>query len=415
MQYGLIGEKLGHSFSKEIHELLAGYQYELRPLSRAEFPAFMQQADFAAINVTIPYKELVIPYLAEVDEQAAKIGAVNTIVKRDGCLCGYNTDFAGVVYLLKNHGIDLNGRNVLILGTGGTSKTVRAVAESQGAAAISFVSRNGGQQANWLDYQQAAAQRDVQVIINTTPRGMYPQNGEQPLLDMAAFPRLEAVVDVIYNPLRSNLVLQAQALGLQACGGLEMLVAQAKYAAELFCGQPIAEAAIDEVYRRLRRQKLNLALIGMPGCGKSTVGRLLAERLGRPLLDCDKEIVRRSGQAIADIFAEQGEAKFRQIESQTLAYIAKEGGQVIACGGGVVLRPENIQALRQNSLLIWLDRPLEQLAVGKGRPLSPNPEANRLLYQQRAPLYQQYADYRQACAQTPAETVELLVEYWQTI
>ena len=311
--------------------------------------------------------------------------------------------------------IDLNGRNVLILGTGGTSKTVRAVAESQGAAAISFVSRNGGQQANWLDYQQAAAQRDVQVIINTTPRGMYPQNGEQPLLDLAAFPRLEAVVDVIYNPLRSNLVLQAQALGLQACGGLEMLVAQAKYAAELFCGQPIAEAAIDEVYRQLRRQKLNLALIGMPGCGKSTVGRLLAERLGRPLLDCDKEIVRRSGQAIADIFAEQGEAKFRQIESQTLADIAKEGGQVIACGGGVVLRPENIQALRQNSLLIWLDRPLEQLAVGKGRPLSPNPEANRLLYQQRAPLYQQYADYRQACAQTPAETVELLVEYWQTI
>ncbi len=387
MQYGLIGEKLGHSFSKEIHELLAGYQYELRPLSRAEFPAFMQQADFAAINVTIPYKELVIPYLAEVDEQAAKIGAVNTIVKRDGCLCGYNTDFAGVVYLLKNHGIDLNGRNVLILGTGGTSKTVRAVAESQGAAAISFVSRNGGQQANWLDYQQAAAQRNKKIIITA----------------------------VIYNPLRSNLVLQAQALGLQACGGLEMLVAQAKYAAELFCGQPIAEAAIDEVYRRLRRQKLNLALIGMPGCGKSTVGRLLAERLGRPLLDCDKEIVRRSGQAIADIFAEQGEAKFRQIESQTLADIAKEGGQVIACGGGVVLRPENIQALRQNSLLIWLDRPLEQLAVGKGRPLSPNPEANRLLYQQRAPLYQQYADYRQACAQTPAETVELLVEYWQTI
>lgn len=415
MQYGLIGEKLGHSFSKEIHEQLAGYQYELRPLSLAEFPAFMQQADFAAINVTIPYKELVIPYLAEVDEQAAKIGAVNTIVKRDGCLCGYNTDFAGVVYLLKNHGIDLNGRNVLILGTGGTSKTVRAVAESQGAAAISFVSRNSGQQANWLDYQQAAAQRDVQVIINTTPRGMYPQNEEQPLLDLATFPRLEAVVDVIYNPLRSNLVLQAQALGLKACGGLEMLVAQAKYAAELFCGQSIAEAAIDEVYRRLRRQKLNLALIGMPGCGKSTVGRLLAEKLGRPLLDCDKEIVRRSGQAIADIFAEQGEAKFRQIESQTLADIAKEGGQVIACGGGVVLRPENIQALRQNSLLIWLDRPLEQLAVGKGRPLSPNPEANRLLYQQRAPLYQQYADYRQACAQTPAETVELLVEYWQTI
>ncbi len=415
MQYGLIGEKLGHSFSQEIHEQLAGYQYELRPLSRAEFPAFMQRADFAAINVTIPYKELVIPYLAEVEEQAAKIGAVNTIVKRGGRLCGYNTDFAGVLYLLKAHAIDLAGRHVLILGTGGTSKTARAVAESLGAASIKLVSRSGGPAADLLDYQQAAARPEAQVIINTTPRGMYPQNAEQPLLDLAAFPQLEAVVDVIYNPLRSNLVLQAQELGLKACGGLEMLVAQAKYAAELFCGQPIAEAAIDEIYRKLRRQKLNLALIGMPGCGKSTVGRLLAEKLGRPLLDCDKEIVRRSGQAIADIFAEQGEAAFRQLESQTLADIAKEGGQVIACGGGVVLRPENIQALRQNSLLIWLDRPLEQLAVGKGRPLSPDAEANRRLYQQRAPLYQQYADYRQPCAQLPAETAALLAEYWQTI
>lgn len=416
MQYGLIGEKLGHSFSQEIHEQLADYQYELHPLSREEFPVFMQQADFAAINVTIPYKELVIPYLAELDPQAAQIGAVNTIVNRQGRLCGYNTDFAGVCYLLRRHNIELAGRRVLILGTGGTSKTALAVARSLGAAEVWRVSRSAAaEEPGLLDYAQAA-QKDVQVIINTTPRGMYPQNGEQPLLDLAGFPALEAVVDVIYNPLQSNLVLEARELGLnKSCGGLEMLVAQAKYAAELFCGQTIEEAAIDRIYRRLRRQKLNLALIGMPGSGKTTVGRLLAKKLGRPLVDCDKELVRRGGKAIPQIFAESGEAEFRRQETATLAELAKEGGQIIACGGGVVTRPENIRLLRQNSLLVWLDRPLEQLAVAGGRPLSPDAEANRRLYQQRAPLYQQYADYRQTNEQGLNAAVEQLAAWWQRV
>ena len=399
MKYGLIGEKLGHSFSKEIHEQLAAYQYELCPLSREEFPQFMQQADFAAINVTIPYKELVLPYLAEVDEQAARIGAVNTIVNQGGKLKGYNTDFAGLCYLLRKHGIELAGRQVMILGTGGTSKTVRAVAESMGAQSVQLVSRRGahGNGEEVLFYAQAQAKGkagQAQVVINTTPRGMYPHNQELPLLDLTRFTNLEAVVDVIYNPLQSNLVLQAQELGINACGGLEMLVAQAKYAAELFSGETIDEAKIDEVYQQLRRQKLNIALIGMPGSGKTTVSKLLAERLNRPMVDCDLEIVRRCGYPITEIFGRQGEAEFRQIETETLAEIARESGQIISTGGGVVTQKANMQLLRQNSLLIWLDRPLEQLAISKARPLSPTAEANARLFQQRAPLYAKYADWR---------------------
>ncbi len=415
MKYGLIGEKLGHSFSQEIHEQLADYQYELCPLSRAEFPSFMQQADFAAINVTIPYKEQVLPYLAEVDAQAAKIGAVNTIVNQGGCLKGYNTDFAGVCYLLRQHGIDLAGRQVLILGSGGTSKTVRAVAESQGAASVQLVSRSGGLDSAgqpMLDYQQAAAVKTTQVIINTTPRGMYPHNQEQPLFKLADFPELEAVADVIYNPLYSNLVLQARELGLKACGGLEMLVAQAKYAAELFIGDKIADDKIEEIYRKLRKKKLNLALIGMPGSGKTTVGRRLAELLQRPFVDCDAKIVQRQGCSIADIFSSQGEAAFRQIETATLADIAKEGGQVIATGGGVVTQAVNMQLLRQNSLLIWLDRPLDKLAISAARPLSPNARANEQLYQQRAPLYQRYADLRLPNEQSAAAAAEKIAAYF---
>ena len=411
--YGLIGEKLGHSFSKEIHESLADYEYSLCPLTKQEFAAFMERADFAAVNVTIPYKEAVIPYLAEVDPQAAAIGAVNTIVNRGGRLCGYNTDFDGVKYMLARHGIELAGRRVLVLGTGGTSKTVCAVAAALGAAAVAVVSRSGGD--GRLDYAQAAAAADTQVIINTTPNGMYPHNGDAPLLDPAAFPVLEAVVDVVYNPLQTNIVLAAGEQGKKACGGLEMLVAQAKYAAELFTGRQIDDAVIDDIYRRLRRQKLNIALIGMPGSGKSTVGRLLAAKLGREFIDCDAALVERAGRQISDIFREDGEAAFRRLETGVLADIAAAGGQVIATGGGIIKNPANIRMLRQNSLLIFLDRDPQQLSLDDGRPLSKSVDDNMRLYAERYPIYTACADHRLDNNGTAAAAADALAEYFGNI
>ena len=411
--YGLIGEKLGHSFSKEIHESLADYKYSLCPLTRQEFAPFMERADFAAINVTIPYKEAVIPYLAEVDPRAAAIGAVNTIVNRGGRLCGYNTDFDGVKYLLARHGIELAGRRVLVLGTGGTSKTVCAGAEALGAAAVAVVSRSGG--AGRLDYAQAAAALDTQVIINTTPNGMYPHNGDAPLLDPAAFPALEAVVDVVYNPLQTNIVLAAREQGKKACGGLEMLVAQAKYAAELFTGRHMDDAVIDDIYHRLRRDKLNIALIGMPGSGKSTVGRKLAGLLGREFVDCDKVLVERARRQISDIFREDGEDAFRRLESEVLLDVAGLGGRVIATGGGIIKNPANIRMLRQNSLLIFLDRAPERLALDAGRPLSQSTGDNMRLYAERYPIYTACADYRLDNNGSAGSAAAALAEYWQTV
>ena len=385
--YGLIGEKLGHSFSKEIHESLADYEYSLCPLTKQEFAAFMERADFAAINVTIPYKESVIPYLAEVDPQAAAIGAVNTIVNRGGRLCGYNTDFDGVKYMLARHGIELAGRRVLVLGTGGTSKTVCAVAAALGAAAVAVVSRSGGD--GRLDYAQAAAAADTQVIINTTPNGMYPHNGDAPLLDPAAFPVLEAVVDVVYNPLQTNIVLAAKEQGKKACGGLEMLVAQAKYAAELFTGRQIDDAVIDDIYRRLRRQKLNIALIGMPGSGKSTVGKLIAKKLGRQFIDTDGLIEQKYGISCAEIINNYGEAEFRARETEAVKAAGALTNAVIATGGGAPTVNANTDPIKQNSRIYYLDRAVSALAT-EGRPLSAG-DLNALL-KKRLPSYLALAD-----------------------
>jgi shikimate dehydrogenase len=413
MRYGLIGEKLGHSFSKEIHEQLADYEYQLCPLSREEFPDFMAKADFAAINVTIPYKEMVIPYLSEIDERAAGIGAVNTIVNRGGKLYGYNTDFDGVCYMLRKHNIDLAGRNVLILGTGGTSKTARFVAKTLGAATVQIVSRSAKD--GLITYEQAAEQKQTQVIINTTPRGMYPQNQEQPLLDLAQFPALEAVVDVIYNPLQTNLVLQAKKLGINACGGLEMLVAQAKYAAERFCDKQIDDSEIDRIYSDIRRQKLNIAIIGMPGSGKTTVGAKVAELLGRKLVDCDKELVERAGTEIQTIFQEKGEPYFRTLETEVLAEIAKESSRVIATGGGVIKNPLNIDLLRQNSLIVFLDKAPEMLSISDERPLSPDQNANLALYSERYKFYCMYADLHIKNDNTAEEAADEIAALWQNI
>lgn len=384
--YGLIGGKLGHSYSKIIHEKIADYTYELMPLpTEAEARTFMEKRAFAAINVTIPYKQFVIPYCDVVDPKAQSIGAVNTIVNRDGKLYGYNTDYAGFAYLAGAHGVDFAGKTVLILGTGGTHSTVTAVCRDGGAKEILTASRTGKGDA--LLYGEAMHRPDVQIIVNTTPCGMFPNVG-QCLIDPKAFPALEAVLDVVYNPFRTELLLRAEDCGVTAAGGFEMLVAQAVFAAERFTGRQLDTAAIiPAVSRELRHQLANVSIIGMPGCGKSTVGAALAKRLDKKFVDLDAEIERRTGHNIPDIFAQEGEAAFRRYEADVLAEVAKGNSQVIACGGGVIKSPANTRALRQNGPVLWVRRPLEALATG-GRPLSKGGAALKQLEAERTPLYE---------------------------
>lgn len=410
-QYGLIGGKLGHSYSKIIHEQIADYTYELMPLpTEAEARAFMEKHTFAAINVTIPYKQLVIPYCDVVDPKAQAIGAVNTIVNRDGKLYGYNTDYAGFAYLAKAHGVDFAGKTVLILGTGGTHSTVTAVCRDGGAKEILTASRTGKDGA--LLYSEAMHRRDVQIVVNTTPCGMYPNAG-QCLIDPKAFPRLEAVLDVIYNPFRTELLLRAEDCGVTAAGGFEMLVAQAVFAAEHFTGKTLDSAAIiPDVSRRLRHELANVSIIGMPGCGKSTVGAALAKQLGKKFVDLDAEIERRTGYTIPDIFAQEGEAAFRRYEADVLADIAKGNSQVIACGGGVIKNPANSRALRQNGPVLWVRRPLERLATG-GRPLSKGGAALKQLEAERTPLYSAASTAVLENNGTLVEAVERAVELFK--
>ena len=394
MEYGLIGSKLGHSYSKIIHEQLCGYHYELHPLpTEAEARAFLEQRAFKAINVTIPYKKLVMEYCDEIDPKAAAIGAVNTVVQRNGKLYGYNTDYMGFAWLCKSRGVDVAGRTVLILGTGGTHNTVSAVARDQGAARVLTVSRRPDPAKGELSYEEAA-RSGAQIVVNTTPAGMYPNVGAC-LLDVAAMPGLEAVVDVVYNPVRTEILLRAQEAGVPvtACG-LEMLVAQAVYAAEYFLDTPFADRAgeIRRITASLRAGILNVSLIGMPSSGKTTLGRALAQKLGRAFVDLDQEIVKAAGCSIPEIFEAEGEDGFRARESEQAARFGKESRLLISCGGGTVKRPENIRALRQNGVILFIDRPLEALTVGGGRPLSSSPEALRVMEAQRRPLYEGAAD-----------------------
>ena len=393
MEYGLIGAKLGHSYSKIIHEAVCGYSYELHPLpTEKEAHAFMQAKAFKAINVTIPYKKLVIPYCDEVEPRAAAIGAVNTVVNRDGKLYGYNTDYTGFAYLARCHGVKFAGAVVLVLGTGGTHNTVTAVCQDAGAKQVLTASRTGKDGA--LTYEKAQQHPEINIIINTTPAGMYPNVGVCNL-DVAAMPGLEAVVDVVYNPNKTELILRAEDAGVPvAVGGLEMLVAQAVYAAEYFLGRKFEDAPgeVRRITAALRRETLNIALVGMPSCGKSTLGRLLAKQLGRPLVDLDEEIVKADGRSIPDIFAAEGEEGFRAKEAAQIARFGKEKGLVLSCGGGAVKRAENVRALRQNGVVLFIDRPVEALAVGGNRPLSSSAEALRTMEAQRRPLYLAAAD-----------------------
>ena len=388
MEYGLIGEKLGHSFSREIHQRLGGYDYRLQELTPAQLPAFLEKRDFRGVNVTIPYKQTVIPLLDEVDPKAAAIGAVNTIVNRRGRLYGYNTDYDGMAALARHAGLTLKNKNVLILGTGGTSRTAMTVAADLGAAEIRRVSRTG--RGGAITYEQAA-DLPVQVLINTTPCGMYPGCDGQPM-DLSRFGWLEGVLDAVYNPLRTRLVLQARDNGARGQGGLYMLVAQAAAACRLFLDRPLPDGALDSVYRAIHGQKQNIVLTGMPGSGKSTVGRVLARQLDRELVDTDTELIRLAKKPIPEIFAQRGERGFRDLESQVIQEVSRRTGLVIATGGGAILREENVRRLRQNGRIYFLDRPAEDIQPTDDRPLARDMEAVRQRYAERYPRYTSTAD-----------------------
>ncbi len=391
MEYGLIGEKLGHSFSKIIHEKLADYTYELCPLAKDELDAFMTAKQFKAINVTIPYKQDVIPYCDVLDDSAKRIGVVNTIVNRDGKLFGYNTDFAGFLYNLNAHGITLKDKKVMICGSGGTCKTVTAVAEYMGAKEILVVSRS--KKENAVTYEECIRHKDVDVVVNASPKGMYPDNGESPL-DLSNFPNCKAVVDVIYNPLKTRLLQQAEQLGMKAVNGLEMLVAQAKFAVEHFLSTEIENDKIDQITLELLKQLTNIVLIGMPSSGKTLTGKALCKYIDKTVVDTDAVIVERSGMSIKEMFARHGEAYFRQWEHDVIEEFSKQNGLIIATGGGAIKNEENIQNLKQNGVVMFIDRDLEHLLVTDDRPLSKDANAVAKLYEERYPLYTKYGDLR---------------------
>lgn len=385
MKYGLIGEHLKHSYSCEIHAQIADYEYELHEIPPSGLGGFLKKREFNAINVTIPYKQDVIPYLDEISDTAKRIGAVNTIVNRNGRLYGDNTDFAGMLALAKHIGVDMKGKKVLILGTGGASKTGHALAEYMGAQSVFYVSRSGKDGS--ITYEQAVTEHsDAQIIINATPVGMFPKQDGRPI-DISAFPKLEGVIDAIYNPLRTNLILDAQERGIPAEGGLYMLSAQAVHASAVFRDIPLDESLVDKAFKSVKNDKQSIVLIGMPSSGKTTVGRILAEKCGKQLADTDEYIVRKIGMPISDFFAKHGEAEFRKIEKETVAELSATGGRIIATGGGAVLDAENVRALKQNGVLVFLDRRPENLIATDDRPLASRRSALEKLYAERYDIY----------------------------
>ena len=392
MEYGCIAEHLGHSFSKEIHARLADYRYELQELAPCEVGPFLMQRDFRGINVTIPYKQTVIPFLDEVSQIARDIGAVNTIVNRGGKLYGDNTDFWGMKYLLEKENINLKDKKVLVLGTGGTSRTTQAVAKHLGARAVVVVSRTAGE--NVLTYAQAKEQcADFEIIINTTPSGMFPKEEATPYdIDLDAFPRLEGLMDAIYHPLRSELVMAAKARGINAIGGLTMLVVQAAVAVEKFLDTKLPREKVAAVDREIRMSKENIVLIGMPDSGKSSVGERLAKKYNRRLIDTDIKLKEMTGKTPAMLIEEMGEAAFRDLECEAVRLTAAESGVIVATGGGAILREENVRRLRRNGRLIFLDRSPEQLPVTDDRPLSRDREKLMQRYAERIDIYRGVAD-----------------------
>lgn len=402
LRCGLLGGKLGHSYSPAIHHELGDYAYRLYEKTPEELPAFLTGGSFDGLNVTIPYKKAVMPYCAALSETAQRVGCVNTLVRRaDGTLYGDNTDVFGFERMLRATAVCPEGKKALVFGSGGASATASDVLGRAGAQVV-CISRSGAD-----NYENLSRHRDAQILVNTTPLGMYPNNGAAPA-DLRAFPHCACVLDVIYNPARTALLLQAEALGIPHAGGLEMLVAQAVRSSEQFTGCTIPDARIAEITRTLSRAMQNIVLIGMPGCGKSTVGRLLAARLGRELLDADAAVEAAAGCTIPEIFRAGGEAAFRAQETAALRSLGARSGCVIATGGGCVTRAENYPLLHQNSVIVWLRRDAARLPTG-GRPLSQSADLPAM-YAARAPLYERFSDCAADNNGAPEQTVENILE-----
>lgn len=387
LKCGLLGEKLGHSYSPQIHSMLADYEYKLFEKSPEELEDFLKSGEFDGLNVTIPYKKSVMPYCAELSPTAAQIGSVNTIVRRsDGSLYGDNTDAFGFENLIVHNGIEVKGKKALVLGTGGASVTAQAVLKNLGASEVVVISRKGED-----NYENIAKHADAEIIANTTPVGMYPNNGKA-AVDLTQFPELSGVLDVVYNPARTALLLQAEKLCIPCAGGLYMLVSQAKRSCELFTGNSIPDSEIDRIERVLSHQMQNIVIIGMPGSGKTAVSTMLAERLGRKIFDTDTIVSEKAGVTIPEIFAAQGEAGFRKLETEATAEVGKLSGNIISTGGGVVTVADNYELLHQNGVIVWIERDTNKLARD-GRPISLSSDLNEL-YAARLPLYERFADIK---------------------
>ncbi|MBP5295167.1 MAG: shikimate dehydrogenase [Lachnospiraceae bacterium] len=416
MEFGLIGEKLKHSYSKEIHESFGAYRYELRELSFGELGDFLQTEAFRGINVTIPYKEAVIPFLDRLSPRASSIGAVNTIVNRNGERYGFNTDFAGMISLIRRAGITLSDKKVMILGMGGTAKTAKAAAEDLGAREIVFISRKESPET--FTYTEATKYcKDADILINATPVGMWPDDNSQPV-ELTDFPILSGVIDVIYHPIRTNLVLEAEALGIPSAGGLYMLASQAAWSFALFTGlleneeshTPESDRQIlemtEKAFRKVLLEKQNLVLIGMPGAGKSLAAKRISEMTGRPFVNTDDLVEARLGEPIPGYIRREGEAAFRAVEREAVESVSGLSGHIIATGGGVVLGSKNVRALKRNGKMVLLKRDLDALTPAEDRPLSDTREKLVNMYEARRPVYEAAKDVTAEGQEDPEETAK---------
>ena len=414
MEYGLIGKKLIHSYSKEIHEQLFNCTYVLKELTDDEqLSNFMKVADFRAVNVTIPYKEKVIPYLDFISDEAKEIMAVNTIINKNGKLYGYNTDYFGLKDMILEFKIPVKNKKIFILGTGGTAKTAYKVVKDLGALEIHFVSRN--KKDNAITYEELSSNyaNDVEVILSTTPYGMYPNISAKSIVDLESFKNLVGVVDVVYNPLRTELIVESKKKNIPCCGGLYMLVAQAFYACELFHECKLNKSSILDIYKTIKKSRENIVLIGMPSCGKSALGRLVAQQLNRKFVDIDTLIEEKINMKISTFFEKYGEESFRNIESEMISDISKETSLVISTGGGAILRKENISFLKQNGKIFYIERPLSFLKSTPSRPLTSDYESLKKKYEERTPIYNDVCDIKIEALETKSENVDLIIKKWE--